>query len=74
MINALFLFFDKHDWLAHLLLGFVLMFAGLNAAIIGCILVELVQIDILGIKGRMLDTCKDVLFDGIGITAFILIM
>jgi len=66
---------DKYDYVAHFLLAlfvFLVVFLIKSASALpfttGFMLaIELTQIDIFGIKGRIIDTIKDIIFDALGI-------
>ena len=66
---------DKYDWAAHGILAFLLCFINPWFAAGFMLAIEGTQIDLLGLKpGRRLDTLTDLLFDILGIAAFIIVM
>jgi hypothetical protein len=58
------------DWVQHFLLCLIItLISGRDAGAWSGVIVELVQVDVMGIKGRVLDTGADLVADALGVWA-----
>ena len=74
LINSLKAFSNRHDKLSHLVLAFAITFIGVKFAVGFVLSIELTQIDVLGIAGRIPDTLGDLVADGAGIGLALLVL